>query len=188
MAAELPLANLRHQPYQLLREMERRARQSVGRDGSGSADNEWVGIGFRIGGDRFLASRGEVREVMSCPPVLTRVPGAKPWVAGLANVRGNLLTVVDLKAFLGGPPTRPGRDSRIVVINHRDLGAGLLVDEVLGFRRFDAAGRTEVRPDVELRCEGYLDGAFRQADETWPVFSLESLTDSPSFLQAAGEG
>ncbi len=187
MSPEVSLAALREQPCELLREMERRARRSVGTDGSGSAGNEWVGIGFRIGGDRFLASRDEVREVMLCPPELTRVPGAKSWVAGLANVRGHLLTVVDLKAFLGGAPTRPGRDSRIIVINHRDLGAGLLVDEVLGFRRFDAASRTEGGADVELRCERYLDGAFRQADEAWPVFGLEALTESPSFLHAAGE-
>jgi len=165
--------------------MERRARHSVGADGSGSAESEWVGIAFRLGEERFVASRDEVREVMQCPPMLTRVPGSRSWVAGLANVRGHLLTVADLKAFLGGGATRPSRDTRIVVINHRELGAGFLVDEILGFRRFDASARTEVRGDFALRCEKFLGGAFRQADESWPVFSLTALTESPSFLRAA---
>lgn len=185
MSAESSLAALAGRPYELLREMERRARESVGADGSGAAQSEWVGIGFRLGADRFVASREEVREVMLCPASLTRVPGTRSWVAGLANVRGHLLTVVDLNAFLGGAPTRPGRDTRIVVINHRELGAGVLVDEVLGFRRFDEAARTEPRGEFQLRCERYLAGAFRQADETWPVFSFTTLTESPTFLRAA---
>lgn len=184
MVADAPLSSLRARPYELLREMERRARDSVGAEGGGE-QSEWVGIGFRLGDDRFVASREEVREVMQCPASLTRVPGARSWVAGLANVRGQLLTVVDLSAFLGGPPTRLGRDTRIVVINHRELGAGVLVDEVLGFRRFDDSARTGPREDFKLRCEKYLAGAFRQADETWPVFSLTTLTDSTTFLRAA---
>lgn len=185
MTSETSLATLRDRPYELLREMERRARNSVGADGSGLAESEWVGIAFRLGGERFVASREEVREVMQCPPMLTRVPGCRSWVAGLANVRGHLLTVVDLKAFLGGAPTRPSRDTRIVVINHRELGAGFLVDEILGFRRFDESAQAEVRGDFTLRCEKFLAGAFRQADDSWPVFSLTALTESPSFLRAA---
>jgi twitching motility protein PilI len=188
VSADLPLASLRERPYELLLEMERRARHSVGADGSGAAPSEWVGIGFRLGDERFVASREEVREVMQCPPMLTRVPGSRSWVAGLANILGHLLTVVDLKAFLGGARTRQGRDTRIVVINHRELGAGLLVDEVLGFRRFDEAARAEMRSDLELRCEKYLAGAFRQADEAWPVISLTALTESPAFLNASEDG
>jgi twitching motility protein PilI len=116
---------------------------------------------------------------------VTRVPGAKPWIRGLANVRGQLLPLVDLRAFLGGGVTNIGRGSRVLVANHREVPAGLLVDEVQGFRRFvDNEFGTTVPPTI-IRCERYLAGTFRRGAESWPVFSLRSLLESPEFLQAA---
>jgi twitching motility protein PilI len=185
---ETPLAGLRAQPFALLREMERRAWAVAGEDGAAPGAREWVGIGFRLGNERFVAPRDEVREITACPTSLARVPGAKGWVAGLTSIRGQLLTVIDLKAYLGGGITRLGRDSRVLVINHRELGAGLLVDEVLGFRRFAEAARAEAPDETTLRCRRYIAGAFTQADETWPVFSLAALTDSATFLRAAEDG
>jgi twitching motility protein PilI len=63
--------------------------------------------------------------------------------------------------------------------------AGLLVDEVLGFRRFNEAEFSGAPPPTIARCERYLAGAFRRGTESWPVFSLRTLLESPEFLQAA---
>jgi twitching motility protein PilI len=41
-----------------------------------------------MGGETFLVAREETREVLGYPAVVTRIPGAKSWVKGLANVRG----------------------------------------------------------------------------------------------------
>lgn len=188
MTEAAPLSQLRESPFALLREMERRAWSTAGERGAAPDAPEWVGIGFRLGDERFLAPRDEVREITACPAALARVPGAKEWVAGLTSLRGQLLTVIDLKAFLGGGATRPGRDSRILVINHRELGAGMLVDEILGFRRYPETARAAAPEERTLRCSRYLAGAFGSADELWPVFNLAALTESPSFLRAANDG
>jgi twitching motility protein PilI len=178
------LRELRDRPFELLRELERRSRAAAGgRDDS--EGREWVGVAFRLGAESFLVAREETREVMSLPSNLTRVPGARAWVRGLANVRGQLLPVIDLRQYLGSGTTSAGRNVRVLVVNHRDIPAGLLVDEVLGFRRF-ADGEFEPTPPPTLvRCERYLAGAFRRDGETWPVLSLKLLVESPSFLQAA---
>ncbi|HXQ63682.1 MAG TPA: chemotaxis protein CheW [Steroidobacteraceae bacterium] len=178
------LRELRDRPFELLRELERRCRAATGgrNDVQG---REWVGVAFRLGAESFLVAREETREVMSLPSSLTRVPGARAWIRGLANVRGQLLPVIDLRQYLGSGTTSPGRNVRVLVVNHRDIPAGLLVDEVLGFRRF-ADGEFEASPPPTLvRCERYLAGAFRRDGETWPVLSLKLLVESPSFLQAA---
>jgi twitching motility protein PilI len=182
---DAPLAALRDDPWALLCEMERRALARAAASESADESREWVGIGFRLGSERFVAPRDEVREIVVCPSALARVPGARPWVAGIASLRGQLLTVIDLKNFLGGGATRPGRDTRVVVLNHRDLPSGLLVDEVYGFRRFADAERSAAPPEGELRCRRYLAGAFGNGDDAWPVFSLQTLAESPSFLHAA---
>jgi twitching motility protein PilI len=186
--AEGGLRGLRDRPFELLKELEKRSRgnANAGVAADGSAGQEWVGIAFKMGGETFLVAREETREVLGFPAVLTRIPGAKPWVKGLANIRGQLLPMLDLRQFLGSGPTNPGRNTRIVVANHRDIPAGLMVDEVLGFRRFAEAEFNAEAPPTVVRCDNYLAGAFRRGGDVWPVLSLKSLVESQSFLQAAG--
>ncbi len=151
-----------------------------------SPGKEWVGVAFRMGGETFLVAREETREVLGYPAAVTRIPGAKSWVKGLANVRGQLLPMLDLRQFLGSGATTSGRNTRVVVVNHRDIPAGLMVDEVLGFRRFAETEFNAEAPPTVIRCDSYLAGAFRRGGEVWPVLELEELGGEPE-LPAGGE-
>jgi twitching motility protein PilI len=180
------LRSLRDRPFELLKELEKRSRTVVaGSVAEADAAKEWVGVAFRMGGETFLVAREETREVLGYPTAVTRIPGAKNWVKGLANVRGQLLPMLDLRQFLGSGATASGRNTRIIVVNHRDIPAGLMVDEVLGFRRFAEADFNPDPPPTVIRCDSYLAGAFRRGGEVWPVLSLKTLVESQSFLQAA---
>jgi twitching motility protein PilI len=180
------LRSLRDRPFELLKEIERRSRtNSTVAAPDGGSVREWVGVACRIGGETFLIAREETREVLGFPAAITRIPGAKSWVKGLANVRGSLLPMLDLRQFLGSGATTPSRNTRIVVVNHREIPAGLIVDEVLGFRRFAESDFNADAPPTVLRCDSYLAGAFRRGGEVWPVLSLKSLVESQAFLQAA---
>jgi twitching motility protein PilI len=180
------LRSLRDRPFELLKELEKRSRAVVADQvPETSAGREWVGVAFRMGGETFLVAREETREVLGYPAVVTRIPGAKSWVRGLANVRGQLLPMLDLRQFLGSGASTPGRNTRVVVVNHREIPAGLMVDEVLGFRRFAENEFDAEAPPTVIRCDSYLAGAFRRGGDVWPVLSLKSLVESQSFLQAA---
>jgi twitching motility protein PilI len=184
--SDLSLRSLRDRPFELLKELEKRSRtvaaNSVAESETGP---EWVGVAFRMGGETFLVAREETREVLGYPAVVTRIPGAKSWVKGLANIRGALMPMLDLRQFLGSGATAAGRNTRIVVVNHRDIPAGLMVDEVLGFRRFAESEFNPDAPPTVIRCDSYLAGAFRRGGEVWPVLSLKALVESNSFMQAA---
>jgi twitching motility protein PilI len=180
------LKSLRDRPFELLAELERRGRAvSAQVDQENTTGREWVGVALRMAGELFLVAREETREVLSVPNALTRVPGAKAWIKGLANVRGQLLPVIDLRQFLGSGVAPPTRNTRIIVVNHREIPAGLLVDEVLGFRRFAEGEFNGDVPPTVTRCERYLAGAFRRGQEQWPVLSLRSILESPGFGEAA---
>ncbi len=180
------LRSLRDRPFELLKELEKRSRTvTTPNAAEASAGREWVGVACRMGGETFLIAREETREVLGYPAVITRIPGAKSWVKGLANVRGSLLAMLDLRQFLGSGATTPGRNTRVVVVNHREIPAGLIVDEVLGFRRFAESEFNAEAPPTVVRFESYLAGAFRRGGEVWPVLSLKTLVESQSFLQAA---
>ena len=81
MAKSPQLAALVERPFELLQELERRSRAEFAGQGGAGLPEEWVGIGFRLGQDQFVASRDQVREVLILPDTMTRVPGAVRTVA-----------------------------------------------------------------------------------------------------------
>lgn len=185
-APGLELKSLRDRPFELLAELERRGLAvSAHVHQEAASGREWVGVALRMAGDLYLVAREETREVLGVPGTTTRVPGARSWIKGLANVRGQLLPVIDLRHFLGSGLTPITRNTRVVVVNHREIPAGLLVDEVLGFRRFADNEFSADAPPTVARCERYLAGAFRRGQEQWPVLSLRTILESPAFTEAA---
>src|SRR6185295_11910400 len=131
------LLALRNDPFALLLALERRL-QTARVDLAAGAAQYWTGLGFRLGDRWLVAPREDVREVIALPP-LTRVPGARPWLLGLANVRGGLLPVCDLHRLLGEEHRTMARGSRVLVYNNDRVPAGFLVDEVAAYRQFTPA-------------------------------------------------
>jgi twitching motility protein PilI len=188
LAGAVRLRSLQRSPFDLLRELERRAKSAAaGLVATGGTVEEWVGVGFRLGEEQFVIARDDVREVLMVPPAVTRVPGAKPWLKGLANVRGHLLPVADLREFLAAPGGGSDRGARVLVANSVEFPVGLVVDEVFGFRRFLDRERGDDVPALRVRCERFLAGSFRRAAECWPIFSLGRLLEDQDFQRAAAE-
>lgn len=187
MNEAVQLEALVEQPFELLQEMERRSRAALVGQSGGDLPSEWVGVGFRIGQDQFVADRDQVREVLMLPSSMTRVPGAKRWVLGIANLRGHLLPLIDVKMLLGSGRTSLRRMTRVISVNHRDIPAGLVVDEVLGFRRFNDREFVDKWPQTALRCDRFVKGAYQRGADNWPIFGLYELVESNTFLQAAAD-
>ncbi len=187
MNSSAKLAALIEHPFELLQELERRSREAIAGKGAGALPAEWVGIGFRIGQEQFVANRDEVSEVLMLPESMSRVPGTRRWVLGIANLRGHLLPIIDVKMLLGNGRTSLRRTTRVISVNHRDIPAGLVVEEVLGFRRFMDNEHVDESPPTVVRCDRYLHGAYQRGAEAWPVFGLYDFIESSAFLQAAAE-
>jgi twitching motility protein PilI len=172
-------------PFSLLQELERRGRGHRAQlPTQEEIREEWVGIGFRLGGERFVVSLNEITEILTYPQ-LSRIPRTKPWVRGIANVRGTLLPVMDLSGYLGKRLATLTRLSRVIVINQQGLSAGLLIDEVLGMRHFFQEESVEVPDDLEETLKFYVSSAFHRDDGVWHVFSMKTLAAHPQFMKVA---
>jgi len=173
-------------PFEWLYELESRARaHAFGLPQREEARKIWHGVGFRLGGVALVVSLGQVREVLVSPS-LSRVPGAKPWVAGIANVRGTLLPILDLQGFLSSRSTPRGRRTRVLVVEHDGVSAGLMVDEVLGLSHFfEEEDRAAQLPLAADSMQNYLVGAYSQAGQLWGVFDMYRLIQDPDFMQVA---
>jgi len=143
----------------------------------------WDGLAYSIAGVRVVTAMGEVREMLPYPDRLTRVPGVQEWMQGLANIRGNLLPVVDLQLFLGAKGVVPGKAARMLIIRMRGIECGILVPAVHGMRHFEEAQRL---PNARMKgmLGRYVFDAFSEGSGIWPVFSISALTADPMFRSA----
>lgn len=173
-------------PFEVLVEYERLALEHVaGLPAQMSAPGLWRGVGYRVGRQRLASGFEEVVEILPMP-ALTPVPGAQPWMLGVANMRGNLLPVVDLKQFLEGERTVLHEGQRMLVVRQRGGDVAVLIDELYGQRSFNEPQLVDA---TELEAGGryshFIERAYRLGDQAWGIFSLERLARTPEFRQAA---
>ncbi len=144
----------------------------------------WSGVGFSLLGERMVAPMGEVAEMLAVPPH-TRLPGVKPWMMGVANVRGRLMPLVDLELFFGGQALGGRRQRRVLVLDQGELYAGLVVNDVFGMQHFpiDAYGQEGDSDAGELAQ--YVAGNFVQHDRRWSVFHPSRLVQNADFMNAS---
>lgn len=169
----------------LLRDIQQRSLQSAANAAQlGSLHGTWTAIGFRIAQKNLLIPLNEAREVFTVPSQISPVPCAQPWVFGIANLRGELLPLFDLKHFLYGQPTKVNKRSRVVVINRAHLHAGLLLDEVFGLKHFQHEPELD-KTATQTPISPYISGSISQQDLHWDIFSFNKLVADQRFLNAA---
>ncbi len=177
-------------PFEVLADYERRSlAHVVGLPEQLDAPGLWRGVGYRIGNHRLASGFDEVLEILPLPPV-SPVPGAQPWMLGVANVRGNLLPIVDLKQFLEGERTVMHEGQRVLLVRQPGGNVAVLIDELFGQRSFTEQQQLDAEQIASERlAEGryahFIDRAYRLGEHPWGVFSLERLARTPEFRQAA---
>lgn len=88
-------------------------------------------IVVRLGAGKFAVDLASVAEVGRAPAV-TRVPGLPSWLAGVANWRGRILPVLDLRPLLGAVASDLDAQGRLIVLTEGGIAVGMLVDAVDG--------------------------------------------------------
>ena len=103
---------------------------------------------------------------------------------GVANVRGSLLPVVDLKQFLEGDRTVLHDGQRVLVIRQAGGNVAVLIDELFGQRTFNDTHRVEIEEQYEGRYSNFVSQIYQLNDSQWGVFNMSLLTRTPEFRQA----
>jgi len=172
-------------PFDILLDLEKRTLdRSTGLPSLDKIEDEWVGVGFRIGDSKLIATMSDVKEILDVPE-FTLVPGVKSWIVGVANVRGSLLPIMDMKGYLLGEEIKQRQKGRVIVINYKGFNTGLVVEEIYGMRHFRESDVTEDIPPVHESITPYIEKAFKQDEEHWPVFSFNNMTEDERFAHAS---
>ena len=172
-------------PFEVLADYERRSLAHVaGLPEQIEAPGLWRGIGFRVGVRYFVSVIAEVNEILT-PPLLTQVPGTRRWLLGIANVRGNLVPIIDLRDFVEGERSVLTEASRVLIVRQHAGSVGLLIDEVLGQRSFSEEQRADAVGEADERYQRFVGENLQLGDVLWGLFSMAALVRAAEFQQGS---
>ncbi len=103
-------------------------------------------VGFVVGEVHYAVPISSVREIVN-PLELTELPHSPPAVAGVADHRGSVIPVIDLRARFGLPPARDDRRTKWILVEVERRAVGLIVDSVT---EVFGTGGTELKPAPSL--------------------------------------
>ncbi|MHB1229759.1 MAG: chemotaxis protein CheW [Halothiobacillus sp.] len=154
---------------------------AVGMPKTDKVEATWQAVLFRTGGQRMLVPLIQVRAILP-PPRQVRIPGAKSWVTGLANMRGDLTGIYDLSRLFFDQPAEHNRHSVVFLAKTPRFSAAFIVDRSYGIRQIPFSAERPVGASPS-RWVGVLREA--RIDNEWlPILNLDALTESDQFMNA----
>jgi len=131
---------------------------------------------FHVGKYLFGVDVSLVQEVVRLQQ-MTPVPLAVPEITGLINLRGEVLTAIDLRARLGLPPADNGREPVNIVIRVDDEPVSLLVDEIGGVLEVSQVPFEQTPATVDERVRDLLLGAYTLPDRLLLALNAKRVLD-----------
>jgi len=110
-------------------------------------------VGFNVGRETYGIPIASLHEIVRVPEI-TAVPDAPAHLEGVINLRGKIVSVIDLRKRFGKPTTALDRHSRILVVGHRGRLAGMIVDSASEVIKIP---ETDVETAPAMMREGSLD-------------------------------
>lgn len=144
---------------------------------------------FRLGAERFAIAIQAIREIIEFPG-LTAIPLTPPFLAGVINLRGAVVPVIDLSVRFGRAKTEVGRRTCIVIaevaVDSELQPLGVIVDAVDEVVDVDAA-QIEMRPNfgAGIRAD-FVSGMLRQANSFVVALNLDKVLSAEELEQMIG--
>jgi purine-binding chemotaxis protein CheW len=139
---------------------------------------------FTLAGTDYAVPIANVLEIGQ-PLQVRAVPNVPEWVLGVANVRGDIISMVDLRRFLGMEADRPVPGRRLIVCRTRtgELTTGLIVDRVRGIRSLPMEARAVPSSRLDDRVIAYLQGMAEYEGRLLLFLDLDRLLLSAEMRQ-----
>ncbi|OQX79385.1 MAG: hypothetical protein B6D64_04965 [Bacteroidetes bacterium 4484_276] len=89
------------------------------------------GLEFLLSGETYAIDSNFVSEVIHLK-YLTPLPCTPAFILGIINIRGKIISIIDIKKFFNLPEKEISNINKVIIVKHNDIEVGLLVDEILG--------------------------------------------------------
>lgn len=105
----------------------------------------------------------------------TRIHGAPPYVVGIINLRGRIVTVIDIGVRMGIGVLTLTEDSRVFILEHEGESVGLLVDRVLDIVEIAREQISPPPPNLKGMHAKFVSGVFRTEETLVAILNTEQL-------------
>lgn len=122
-----------------------------------SGEESFEVVEFVLAHERYAVASEFVREVYPLEE-LTTLPCTPAFVLGIINVRGEILSVIDIKKFFDLPEQGLTDLNKVIVLESKDMLFGIVADAISGVRRIRRAGIQPPLPTLTGIREDYLQG------------------------------
>jgi purine-binding chemotaxis protein CheW len=118
-------------------------------------------------------------------PAITPVPNVPVWLRGVINLRGEILSIIDVRVFLGINEGYPMESSRMLVVKsvRDEIVTSLIVDQINGFARLSRAHLEALTIPVQDKVTPYISAVCEHEEHIVTVLDLERLLLSPEVCQ-----
>ena len=137
---------------------------------------------FSIAAAHYAVAESFVTE-LDRVPAITPVPRVPAWLRGVASLRGDILSVVDLRIFLGLEPTPAAGRMLVLRLPAEDFSLALLVDAVDGIVTFDEEAVHPPASTLEGPLAPFLSGMSVVGDQLIAVLDLDRFLRSSDIRQ-----
>jgi purine-binding chemotaxis protein CheW len=141
---------------------------------SEGAISEYVTVS--IGEQLFGLPISRVQDVFM-PERVTRVPLSSGEIAGVLNLRGRIVTVVDMRARLGLPSSETGKAQMAVGVDLRGESYGLLIDQIGEVLKLPDDGREQNPVNLDPRMAKLASGVHRLEGQLMVVLDVDRVLD-----------
>ena len=143
----------------------------------------WVGTSLGIAGVPLLVGEGELEEIIETPPV-TRIPGTKTWVIGVAAYKGGLLPIFSGDVLFRNRPYTGRTRDYCMVIRRPGQYFGLTLSHVQRDLRFPIDAR-ESDHQVDPDFAAYTLGGFMYKGDFLAVLDIDKLVEDAELSNAS---
>ena len=138
-------------------------------------------VGFDLAGQKYAFRIERIQEIIT-PGRITVVPEVPAYVAGVSNLRGTIIPVVDLRLLFGLPERPVDADTRTIVVNVGSRIMGCTVDSVSQVMRINADQIHAAPGTVAAGGPRYIEGFARVNDDLIILLDVDNLLD-PTLLE-----
>ena len=142
-------------------------------------------LSFRLSDEWYAVGVSQLVEVLP-PPRITKVPSVPDHILGVINLRGEVLSVIDLKKFFGLDRSEPSPEQAIVVVEHGEASMGLLVDDIGDLVNL-ASGELREQPHLAGKSQRvFFEGAARCQEALLTIISLKGILEAEGMYWRQG--
>ena len=131
-------------------------------------------ISFNLNNDLYCIALDFVKEVLKDTSV-TQVPGTPDFIEGIMNLRGDYITVLNLKRFLGLDASKPPEKKPVIIIKCNELKLALLIDKINELFEFQENDLLEPK-------DGYFANEFIYNNALYTILNVDKITSDKKII------